>query len=423
MMGMRNYVNQINRVQLPFELPNSLTNVDSVGIGIPQSPMHDLSQQPGLRNVNGVFNPNAVTISRSAINSVMEPVSASHQDPSSIRHSGLRLSNDQQQLRHLQQQQRQMQHEQQNLQHHFQMQQQHQRQIQNNQQPHQILQQPRQHSAQDSLPNMVNVLAGMPTRGLNAGNVRSYSDSTALHSKFPASGIPTHLSNLNNLSNFHANANAFEPRPIDPYQISRFGRSADEDPPTSPSFQETEEVGPLPSRKQVLSKERKNQLLERDNSCSSLVVDNIFSAGDSRLLEQASATATNPVSSKSSRFNLSGLSLSISSDMNEEAEQLGSLLNSSLRLTSKTPSKQPVKRSSSFDHDDASLTEGGSRHHMSYVVGNDMSVATFNTLGDRMSEYGEASMTRMMTESQGEMSIGNVFDDSESLPTKSIDYV
>ena len=118
------------------------------------------------------------------------------------------------------------------------------------------------------------------------------------------------------------------------------------------------------------------------------------------------------VPNKSTKFNmssqhLSALSLSMD-DMghDDDYNQLGTLLNNSMRLSIRAPHKYNIKNT-----DGGSLTDHGSgtSNTGTLLAGLDMSVAT---LGDRFSDF-DGSVARMMTDSQTDMSFGNVFDDTD----------
>ena len=97
----------------------------------------------------------------------------------------------------------------------------------------------------------------------------------------------------------------------------------------------------------------------------------------------------------------------------KDSSQLVTLMNNSMRLSfhgNKAPPKYPTKASSYHNSNFSSSIHGSSEHSMghggSMMIGLDMSVAT---IGDKMSDFGDGSVARMMTES--EMSFGNVFDE------------
>lgn len=230
-------------------------------------------------------------------------------------------------------------------------------------------------------------------------NLRSYSESGNNHSKF---------SSLQHNSSIFALPSQYEPRPIDPYHFNQQTNDISETP-VSPSYYETEQVAPLPSRRNL--RDRRNTL-EREGSCSSLVVDNIFSSDVKDIKPSETGANMIQVPNKSTKFNmssqhLSALSLSMD-DMghDDDYNQLGTLLNNSMRLSIRAPQKYNIKNT-----DGASLTDHGSgtSNTGTLLAGLDMSVAT---LGDRFSDF-DGSVARMMTDSSTDMSFGNVFDDTD----------
>jgi hypothetical protein len=129
---------------------------------------------------------------------------------------------------------------------------------------------------------------------------------------------------------------------------------------------------------------------EHQPSVSSLAVDKIFN-GERRGMSSIKTALGSST--------LSVMSLSIDGT---NPESLGPLFNSSLRLSSHAGGRNHSKRTKD-DGDSSSIYEKGTSSSIF-----EMSV---NTLGDQLSEFGDSGVMRM-TESQAEMSIGNVFEDS-----------
>jgi hypothetical protein len=289
--------------------------------------------------------------------------------------------------------------------------------------------------------NMTNVVA---SRGSMNSISRSYSDSIAL---------PDHRQSTRNSHNqtipsvdpvlhpstdrFEVNHTLFEPRPIDPFHEQYHQPvciTSEQQAPISPSYQETEPVGPLvPTRRRSITRDRRG-LLDHENSCSSLKMDNIFvsersihcvklpsdrSIGANNNYGNGNYKSSNKLSSSShhNNNNMSVMMLSMG-DMSHDNDgtQLGTKFNNSMRLSyhSKAPPKYPYKQQSIDGDGTTALTLSehgtGSLHGIgggSTLFGLDMSVASMSDFGDG------GSVARMMTESQADMSFGNVFDETD----------
>jgi hypothetical protein len=179
--------------------------------------------------------------------------------------------------------------------------------------------------------------------------------------------------------------NPHEPRPMDP---ARFTPTVIE--PTSVPIRFCKE-------KYTKSPPRKNRY-DREASTSSLRVDKIFS-DDKHGYDASSAKG------KFNSSTMSVMSLSVDGLNHPEITDpnaLGPLFNTSLKLGT-TSQKNVPRRLGSLDGDSSITYEKG----MASVF--EMSV---NTLGDQLSEFGD-SVLMPMSESQAEMSLGNVFEDND----------
>lgn len=319
----------------------------------------------------------------------------------SLRHPGLELQQQrqqqhlqQQQIRHLQQQRQQLR-QQQELEHQLELQQRQQQQGSS-----------RNSMGPPALPSGLNLHG---TRGnLNS---RPFPDPSTLPSKYATLNHPSNMPNVFNGQNAGS-------RSVDPYHLGRNRNSYDA--PNSPGYCDSDDVGPIHRR----SKENSKAIPDLQGSNSSLVVDNIFSGGESKSQDSNSITSQSSLSSqtgtKGKGMNLSSHNMSVMSltmdDMDrpeDDANQLSSLLNNSMRISNQ-PKAAPtrMKRASSVEGDSSATDSGGSSVGLggSLLGALDMSVAT---LGDRMSDFGDGSMHKMMTDSQAEMSFGNVFEEAE----------
>jgi hypothetical protein len=201
--------------------------------------------------------------------------------------------------------------------------------------------------------------------------------------------IPTKLTSLNPPSNHLTSAvypnNLLDPRPIDPsQQLSLSGHS----------MQESDLHPQRPSRKGVKGRGTKGNF-EPQESNSSLAFDHIFRDDPSKAarMQESSMNISVDMLGAGSNHNQTGV---------DPTDNLGSLFNSSLRLSSSNqPKTAPPRRMGSGDHDNNSMIAG------SFGGMLDMSVAT---LGDNVFE--DTSLMRM-TESQANMSMGDVFDEAE----------
>ena len=190
----------------------------------------------------------------------------------------------------------------------------------------------------------------------------------------------------------YPSTNEFEPRPIDPNLNNKFNDAASQYSEYNDSW-EPERVAPLPPRKPPSkgSTEGRPKGLEREASEKSLKVDSIFGGGSKKYQDYQGSSA-----------HLSAMSLSIG-DMHSQVSEttnpddLAPLFNTSLRVGGRRDATSRLNTSVST----------GLHSSLGHVM--DMSVAT---LGDRLSDFGEASIQRL-TESTADMSFSNVFEDKE----------
>lgn len=190
--------------------------------------------------------------------------------------------------------------------------------------------------------------------------------------------------------------NPLQPRAMDPQRLNLNTM----EPTIVPTKSFREKYGGSPQR--TLRKGRKEDYrYDREASTSSLLVDKIFSEENNTAFD---------ASSNKAKFNSSAMSImSLSVDGISQLEytdpnNLGPLFNSSLRLGGHANPKNAPRRSGSAEGDSSVCNyEKG----MASVF--EMSV---NTLGDQLSDFGDSLVMRM-TESQAEMSFGNVFDEND----------
>jgi hypothetical protein len=178
-------------------------------------------------------------------------------------------------------------------------------------------------------------------------------------------------------------------------------------------------VSPLRPQRKVNKGRKENHRYDCEASTSSLRVDKIFvdekndeTFGDEKNYNTFGdeTNGIHDASSIKTKLNLSAMSImslqSLSID-GIDPNSLSTLLNASTRLgghscTAANPKTAP-RRHGSGDGDSSINYEKG----MASVF--EMSV---NTIGDEMSDFGDSAVMRM-TESQAEMSFGNVFEDYE----------
>lgn len=165
--------------------------------------------------------------------------------------------------------------------------------------------------------------------------------------------------------------------------------------------EETEEVAPLPQRKV-----NGRFGLEREGSEKSLQIDNVFSGKHTDHQNMTPQQRMNNSSKSAMSLSIGDIQETVtpSSPQDTNGDSLAPLFNSSLRFGEKSDgrrshrtSRQPPRRMGSGDgsHSDVGLMN--------------MSVAS---MGDRLSDFGEASIARM-SESQVNMSFSSVFEDTE----------